>query len=330
MKNTAISSPYPAPPRVIMEAIKRSPVGAPFLFRAYNYVLKRVSDEYDAQAYFGATFRCNLDDMISRTIFYFGFWEPNNSALIGSILEPGDTFVDVGANIGYYTLLGSTLVGPQGRVISVEASPAIFDQLKRNVAINHAANARLVNQAASDTAGELLLYGGSRWNRGATSTAIHAADQVPEARVRSGPLDELLTPDELSSVNLIKIDIEGGELPVLQRLLDTVERYPAEFAILAELAPQVSGDMLRAVFDGFLAAGFCAFAIENEYDTEWYLNWRRPDPLRQIDTLPARQTDVLFVRGSPERLLDKWAARRWSALSAPFKAIPAARHRRPY
>ena len=131
------------PRRLIMEVIKRSPLISPLLFRAYNHVLRRMSAEHDARAYFGAKFRCNLDDMIPRMIFYFGFWEPNNSALIGSILKPGDVFVDVGANIGYYTLLGSSLIGAQGRVVSIEPSPAIFAQLQENTSANGAANARL-------------------------------------------------------------------------------------------------------------------------------------------------------------------------------------------
>jgi FkbM family methyltransferase len=293
--------------RLIMGVIKRAPLISPLLFRAYNHILQRMSAEHDARAYFGAKFRCNLDDMIPRMIFYFGFWEPNNSALIGSILEPGDVFVDVGANIGYYTLLGSSLVGPQGRVVSIEPLPAIFAQLQDNTSVNGAANTRLVNLAVSDATAELLLYGGTRWNRGATSTVVHDAGQEPEAKVLAEPLDALLLPEELERVALIKIDIEGAELPVLQRILDTLDRYPDDLKILVEMAPQVSGERLSSVFNGFLAGGFEAFVVENEYDTDWYLHWRSPCPLLRIDTLPERQIDVLFVRGSARELLAKWS-----------------------
>jgi FkbM family methyltransferase len=293
-----------------MEAIKRSPLASPFLFRAYNHVLRRINTEYDARTYFGATFRCNLDDMIPRMIFYFGFWEPNNSALVSSILQPGDVFVDVGANIGYYTLLASGLVGAGGKVVSIEPSPDIFAQLSQNAVLNGASNTRLLNLAASDARGELLLYGGSKWNRGATSTVIHGPDQMPEARVAAAPLDEILLPDEMRRVALIKIDIEGAELPVLQRILDTLDSYSPEMKILVEMAPQVSGDRLRTTFDAFLAAGFEAFAIENEYDINWYLRWRRPCALQRIDKLPARQMDVLLVRRPAEQLLAAWSADR--------------------
>lgn len=309
--------PHSAPPRLIMEIIKRSPLLSPFLFRAYNHILRRINIEYDAKTYFGATLRCNLDDMIPRMIFYFGFWEPNNSALISSILQPGDVFVDVGANIGYYTLLASSLVGPSGKVISIEASPEIFAQLSKNVAANSNSNTRLLNLAASDVRGELLLYGGTKWNRGATSTVIYNSDQKLEARVPAAPLDEILLEEELKRVALVKIDIEGGELPVLQRILDKLEYYSPDMKILVEMAPQVSGDRLRATFEAFLAAGFEAFAVENEYDVNWYLHWRRPCALQRIDLLPSRQMDVLLVRRPAQHLLAQWSANRSSAWPIP-------------
>jgi len=296
------------PPQMIMEVIKRSSWGAPLLFRAYNHVLRRFGDEYEARSYFGARFRCNLDDMISRTIFYFGFWEPNNSSLISSILRPGDVFVDIGANIGYYTLLASTLVGSGGRVVSIEASPAIFEQLRTNVVLNKASNVRMVNIAVSDSTGQLPLYGGGRWNRGATSTAPRQPGQALEATVPAAPLDRLLSDDEMQRVALVKIDIEGGETPVLERFLETIDGYPHNLMILAELAPQVSRARLETVFNRLRAAEFRTFALENEYDIDWYLRWRRPAPLSEIEMLPPRQTDVIFVRGAPGQLSNGWHA----------------------
>lgn len=295
-----------APPRMIMEMIKRCASGAPFLFKAYNFALRRFASEYVARTYFGAQFRCNLDDMIARAILYFGFWEPNNSAVIGAVLKPGDIFVDIGANIGYYTLLGSELVGGSGRVVAIEASRTIFGQLQGNIALNGSHNVRLINCAVSDKVGELPLYGGTRWNRGSTSTAIHQPDQEPEETVVTAPLDSLLSEDEIVRLALIKIDIEGGEPPVLERLLDTIDLYPKDMMILAELAPQLAQARVRGLFDRLRSVGFKTFALDNEYDVGWYLKWRRPAGLRAIDTLPSHQTDVLFVRGARNDLSDGW------------------------
>jgi FkbM family methyltransferase len=275
-----------------MALIKRAPVGAPFLFRSYNYVLKQRGN-FVAHTRFGAAFACNTDDLVSRTILYFGVWEPNNTAAFGEILRPGDLFVDVGANIGYYSLLASRLVGDEGAVVSIEASPAIFEQLGENVARNHARNVRMVNVAVSDRPGELTLYGGSKWNRGSSST-LPGALRTVEAVVLAAPLDDVLTDDERSRVRLIKIDIEGAELPVLRRLLDTLDRYPEQMHLIVEMAPQTSGDALAEVFDRLVATRFDAFWIENDYETDWYLKWRKPAAPVPVDRLPDEQGDILF------------------------------------
>jgi FkbM family methyltransferase len=283
-------------PQIVMAVVKRSPVASEFLFRAFNHALRRRRAVYTGTTYFGAQLSCNLDDLISKMIFYFGFWEPNNSAVIAELLKPGDVFVDVGANIGYYTLLASMRVGERGKVVAVEAAPAIFEQLSANVSANAASNLRLVNCAVSDEPGELTIYGGTKWNRGATSTIPNQAENLAEARIAALPLDEILTSEEMSRVALIKIDIEGGELPVLRRVLKTLDRYPRDVKILVEMAPNVGGEALAKTFDAFLAAGFAAFTIENEYTTEWYMGWRKPQHMLRVEALPPRQTDVLFMR----------------------------------
>jgi FkbM family methyltransferase len=285
----------PTMPQRMMNVIKRSPISRPSMFRAYNHLLKRVNEQPLAQTYFGATIRCHLDDMISRTIFYFGFWEPNNSAVFEQVLKPGDLFVDVGANIGYYSLLASHLVGPEGRVISIEAAPRIYAQLEDNIETNRASNARLINMAVSDRQGSLNIYGGTKWNRGSTSTIKRNDEHVLEATVAAAPLDEMLTPDELARVALIKIDIEGAELPVLQRLISTLDRYSPSMCVMVEIA-QDAGSASQEIFDRFLAAGFEIYAIENEYDMDWYMNWRRPAALQKLTHLPNRQVDVLLAR----------------------------------
>lgn len=275
-----------------MALIKRAPVGSPFLFRSYNFVLKH-RGHFRAHANFGAVFDCNTDDLVSRTILYFGVWEPNNTAAFGEILRPGDVFVDVGANIGYYSLLASRMVGDDGAVVSIEASPAIFDQLGENLEANRVGNVRTVNVAVSDEPGELTLYGGSKWNRGSSST-LPGVLRTEEAVVRAAPLDEILTDDERARVRLVKIDIEGAELPVLRRLLDTLALYPEQMHLIVEMAPQTTGDALAEVFDRLVATRFDAFWIENNYETDWYLKWRKPAAPVRVDRLPAEQGDILF------------------------------------
>jgi FkbM family methyltransferase len=151
-------------------------------------------------------------DWIQRNLYYFGLWEPNLSAWIDSRLSPGDVFVDVGANIGYFTLLAANRVGPSGRVVAVEAMPAIFQHLAAHVAANALANTRLINEAAVGPGEppEALLYWGGAGNIGSSGMIQHAT-QTESVKVVARTLAQMLTPDECRRARLIKVDVEGGE-----------------------------------------------------------------------------------------------------------------------
>ncbi|MEO6340951.1 MAG: FkbM family methyltransferase, partial [Caulobacteraceae bacterium] len=161
------------------------------------------------RTYFGAIMRCRLHDHIMAHVFFFNVWEPDISRTIEAVLRPGDTFVDLGANVGYDTLLASRKVGAGGRVVAIEASSDIFAQLQVNLGLNHVANVRTEHVAVSNAEGELVLYGGDAGNQGRTSSLAREG-LAPIETVPMRPLDAILTPEERASVRLIKMDIEGG------------------------------------------------------------------------------------------------------------------------
>jgi Protein-L-isoaspartate(D-aspartate) O-methyltransferase (PCMT) len=109
--------------------------------------LQYAEHDFIATTRFGTILAGNTLDLVQRCVFYFGEWEPNVSRYVADRLRPGDVFVDVGANIGYYSLLASTIVGPSGKVVAIEASPAIHgllvDNLRRNRADNVEARSSL-------------------------------------------------------------------------------------------------------------------------------------------------------------------------------------------
>jgi FkbM family methyltransferase len=279
----------------VFAALRRPPFKSSFLTRCYNFVLKRSGKRFYASTYFGARIKCDPNEFIQSRILQFGIWEPNISKLIETTLRDGDVFVDVGANIGYDTLLASTIVGAGGGVVSIEASPKTFEILSRQIHENQARNVRTVNRAVSDAPGTLTLYNGGSGDIGrATTIKSRGFDAV--ATVASAPLDHILTAEERSRLRLIKIDIEGAELPVLRRFLDTVDLYPATVEVIVEASPQDDPPAWSDVFARMQAAGFHPYFIENRYDYEWYLNWRQPSPPRRLEQLPSEQSDILFAR----------------------------------
>ncbi|MFN4017074.1 MAG: FkbM family methyltransferase [Reyranella sp.] len=288
--------------RTIIGLVRRLPLpAARFSFRAYNKALRTLRAEHLATTYFGARIHCNPLDLIQRMILHFAVWEPDVSRVIEQNLAPGDVFVDVGANIGYDTLLASSCVGPAGKVVSIEASPRTFALLQRNLAVNAASsNVRAVNAAVSDRPGTLELYEVNAANIGAATTLASRGGTFVAA-VDALPLEQILTPDERSRVRLIKMDVEGAEPAILRHLLQHLSTYPATMDIVVEATPDDDPEAWRDVFERMRSAGFEAWAIDNDYELEWYLRWRRPSALRRVDTMPVRQQDLLFTRRAMNR-----------------------------
>jgi FkbM family methyltransferase len=266
----------------------------PFLLRAYlkpayDYVDWRWNDAHVCTTQFGAKMRCRLSDLIQRKIAYFGLWEPNLTDYFSQNISPGDVVVDVGANIGYFTLLASNCVGGSGKVVAIEASPKVFGLLSENIALNRKSNIRAVNVAAGYARGELPLFSSSEDNIGHTSTVPHAGN-VQSGTVQALPLQEILTEDEKRRVRLIKIDIEGAERPVLQSILDNLAIYPLDCEIAAELSP-ANGDFLATL----KSHGFHAYELPNDCTDRPFLERRIEHPRRFTGTIE-KLTDFVFSR----------------------------------
>jgi FkbM family methyltransferase len=246
-------------------------------------------------------FRMELStpDLVSGTIYICGEWEPTISEYVCKRLLPGDVFIDVGANIGYYSLLASRLVGEGGTVVSIEASPSTFVRLEKNAQLNDARNMTLVNAAASDRKGELSIFMSTPWNRGHSTTVAKVASaehMLEEGRVPADTIVELAG-KQLWTARFIKIDVEGAELAVLSPILGRLQDFHAETEWLIELSPDMSpggqGDVDQ-IYRAFENAGYKCFNIPNEYTPEFQLNPGKA--MRRLDGAPCSSCDVLMTR----------------------------------
>jgi FkbM family methyltransferase len=283
--------------RRIVGLLKRVPfVNNHLLIASYNFLLRKaIRNHYWATTYFGARLRCTFRDYLQARILHFGFWEPNISSLIETILVRGDVFIDIGANIGYHSLLASKLVGAEGSVIAIEASPSTFQILSAHINENKATNVRIINKAAADAPGRVTLYRAAPGNLG-TATTIKSRGQTEEAVIESSPIDHILTSEERSRIRLIKMDIEGAELPVLRRFVQTVNLYPVDISLIVEVSTWEDPDGWSDVFAQLQSRGFRAYLIENDYRYDAYSNWRAPAPLQLLTDVPLGKSDVLFAR----------------------------------
>jgi FkbM family methyltransferase len=246
----------------------------------------------------------NTSDIIAQYIYYFGVWEPHLTRWIARRLSPGDTFIDVGANIGYFSLLASTLVGPSGSVVAIEASPKIFRALRENAARNRATNIRTLNVATSDRAGSLRLFRGPPGNAGMTTTLEEAGLEL-ECEVEAAPLDALVRPEERRRARVINIDVEGAETAVVEGMASLLRSGRPDLEAIVEVHPKLlalRGRRSEDVVRMFGREGFHAYGLEKDYGLVSPLvspTERRPRRLRG----PIRsEIDIVFSREDAESL----------------------------
>lgn len=272
-----------------------------FFFDTHSKLVSLAPRTITTTTQFGAQLRCNVPtDQIGTFIYLFGVWEPHITAWISSRLEPGDVFIDVGANFGYYSLLASRLVGETGRVIAIEASPSICEMLRENVALNAATNITTINKAVADRQGTVDIYRGPPFNLGLTSIHDTHPDSVFEAAVPSGPLASLVGAD-LSRARLIKIDVEGAEWEVVRGLVDTLPSLREDAEIVMEVSPkkgQHRGESVEEIVELFRSHGYKLYALDNDYRAVSYLEAirspRRARPVEVVD----RQMDLVISRAA--------------------------------
>jgi FkbM family methyltransferase len=159
-------------------------------------------------------------DIIGKRIFIDGLFEKEECRFVTDFLKPGMIFLDIGANLGQYTLLAAQRVGPTGRVHSFEPSGRMYSELRYNVGLNNLSDNCFLNEVAvSEKEGSARL---SQYEPGAEvfgSLGNHRRmprSIIGSEEVKTITLDTYVREQRIPKIDLIKIDIEGGELPALR------------------------------------------------------------------------------------------------------------------
>jgi FkbM family methyltransferase len=180
------------------------------------------------------------DKHVSRKIREQGLWEPFETSLIMSRLKAGDVFVDVGANIGYFTIIAASLVGKQGHVYAFEPDPENYRLLQKNCAHNflqsnvHAVQGGLSNR---DCAGRLYLSEDNLGDHQIYASGV-LREQLDIALYQGADyLRQRLEDDQFETIDLIKVDTQGSEFEVMLGLMPLLHEMPAPPTILIELTP---------------------------------------------------------------------------------------------
>lgn len=241
-----------------------------------------------------------VSSVLNRIILYRGTFEPALSNVIDKLVHEADVCMDVGANVGYFTLLFAHKVGPGGRVMAVEASHGNIGKLQSNIAKNkYDARVHVVHAACSNFSGQSTFY-------------VHRKNdmlcrlELPKITERDywlmGPrnwrpitvavqtIDQILG-EQAAQVTFVKLDIEGAEHLVVSQLITYCTHKRLRVALEAK-APHI-----RKTLAPFELAGFFVYNLHNDY--RWLVDTKTVQPTPETyENLYAQQhmVDVLLSR----------------------------------
>ena len=234
------------------------------------------------------------DRFITPSLVHAGCFEPFLTELVANELRPGDTVLDLGAHIGYYTLLFARLVGPGGRVVALEPDPDNFALLERNVALNGYRNISAYNLAAAEGPGRRALYK-SADNAG--DHRLHAA----EAGRSAVPVDAVAVDDlfrDRGNIGFVKMDVQGSEGSALEGMAGLLARSP-RVKMMLEFWPfglARAGYGALRLLDRLRALGFRVYEADEADGSV-----RKTDPRRLLERYPETRdvfTNLWCVKGS--------------------------------
>lgn len=239
-------------------------------WRIRNYRWKRVSANDDLQ--------CDLDQFdielniqngpVSRSLYFDGIYEPDETAVYKHLIQEGMVVGDVGANIGYFSILFSDMVG-DGLVYSFEPEETNFEVLNKNISLNGVENIRAENKALSSGEDKINLYkhptnpGGHSIHKDGVLPFEQFPDEGEVSSVDSSTFDKYFSSQDRTTPDFVKIDVEGGEPNVLYGMKDTLNSTPI---LSIEYAPQLWTEDPDDVFNYLLSYGYQLFEIRSGGD----------------------------------------------------------------
>ena len=168
-----------------------------------------------------------------------GAYEKASQLFMLRVLRSGDIFVDVGAHIGYFTMLAAATVGNEGRVVAIEPIEENFSQLENHVSENNLTHVNIVQSVISDKDGEAEIHfntdndgGHALWDPGnhpanELSRLTPRSDRVPSCRFST-----LMADQKIDHVRLLKVDTEGAEALILESSRDFFASGSVDFAVM--------------------------------------------------------------------------------------------------
>jgi FkbM family methyltransferase len=211
----------------------------------------------------GNAMPCDLSDFMQKHIAIFGMWEPTLTSYLCSKVQVNGAFLDVGANIGYFSLLASSIFT---KVIAFEPSPTVYPVLIKNIERNNRRNIVAHQVAVAPERGMLPLFRST--DTEILSSLLHKPGFEQQAEVQCGPLQDYVSDDDWQQIRFIKIDVEGAEPGVVACMAGAMTMLPDDVEVLIEIDNKIPES--TDVFKRMLALSFRAFDLGSAYSIDEY------------------------------------------------------------
>ena len=249
----------------------------------------------------GIKFHTHLANFIENKLAFFGIWEPHITHIFKTNLKTRDVAVDAGANIGYYSLLASKLVGPTGRVFAIEPASQTRSRLLQNISLNQIKNISVFTCGAWDRSDNATIY--SHPGNDECASLIQGNDdtgiQYDKENIELARLDEMIPDEYHHAIKLLKIDVEGADFRALLGA-ESILKKSDDIVVLCEIVPhqlEKFEDSRDDIFEFMDSLGFEGTSIKNGCTPEFLLS-NVTDDLVQTKEIDGEPTDFLFHKRS--------------------------------
>jgi len=193
----------------------------------------------------GLTWNLDLSEGIDFSIYLLGAFERSTVIALEKLVKPGDVVFDIGANIGAHTLGLARSVGATGRVFAFEPTDFAFDKLERNLALNpelkaHTYARQVLLAATPDDSAPQEIFASWPLEKDDSVHPKHRGRMATARCARVDTLDRVVAREGIDRLDVIKIDVDGHELPVLQGGLEALKKFRP--ILVMEMSPYVHAE----------------------------------------------------------------------------------------
>jgi FkbM family methyltransferase len=266
-----------------------------FPYRGLKYFLKAAKSlgiankTYKKRLHNNFFMLLNPTEHIQQQLFWYGYYEKELGDLLKKLIKPDQLFIDIGANLGYFSLLVATS-SPSVKVISFEPVDDLFRKINENISVNNVKNIVPIHAAVGEKDEEKELFISAADNSGMSSFQEPENYSGAKEKVKVVTLDDWIKTSRVSKVDIIKLDIEGSELAALNGMKEVLQNFKP--LVIVEINPETLAlfDLKPLnIYNYFKQLGFVGFFIlENGFVKEL----RQTEHRQTINVLFAHQEKI--------------------------------------